>query len=89
MPPNHRNTSAPAQPPDPGEDRPVDPHAPEVPPGVRQAVLALMRPGDQLWRCPRISGRRGFLGLRAGVHIVEWWLVDAQGDLIEAFWAED
>ena len=50
-----------------------------------------MQPGDQLWRCPRRSAPRGVLGVlgvgpRDGV--IEWWLVDAQGGLIEAFWEE-
>jgi hypothetical protein len=71
------------------DDRPVDVHAAEVPPGVRQAALALMQPGDQLWRCLRMSAPRGLLGLGARYPVVEWWLVDAKGDLIEAFWEED
>ena len=33
-----------------GEDRPVNPHSPEVPPAVRAKVLAMAQPGDQLWR---------------------------------------
>lgn len=72
-----------------GEDRPVDMHSPEVPPSVRARVLALARPGDQLWRCPRLAAPRGALGL-LGVGprdaVIEWWLTDAQGELIEAFW---
>ena len=72
-----------------GEDRPVDVHAPEVPASVRQAVLAIAQPGDQLWRCPRRSAPRGPLGILGmgprGV-VIEWWLLDAGGDLIEAFW---
>lgn len=73
------------------EDRPIDPHSPEVPPAVRARVLALMQPGDQLWRCPRRSAPRGLLGvLGVGPRTVvtEWWLLDAQGELIEAFWEE-
>ena len=46
-----------------GEDRLVDENAAEVPPSVRQAVLAIMQPGDQLWCCSRMSGRPGLLGL--------------------------
>ncbi|HQY39395.1 MAG TPA: hypothetical protein PLE21_07835 [Giesbergeria sp.] len=74
-----------------GEDRLVDLHSPEVPPAVRAGVLALMQPGDQLWRCPRRSAPRGLLGvLGVGPRTVvtEWWLLDAQGELIEAFWEE-
>lgn len=67
-------------------DRPVDVHAPKVPASVRQAMLARMQPGDQLWRCPRMSGRQGFFGLGANYPIIEWWLMDADGELIESFW---
>ncbi|MDP2770572.1 MAG: hypothetical protein Q8O81_12155 [Giesbergeria sp.] len=74
-----------------GEDRLVDLHSPEVPPTVRARVLALAQPGDQLWRCPRRSAPRGLLGI-LGVGqrdvVIEWWLLDAQGELIEAFWEE-
>ncbi|MCB1977805.1 MAG: hypothetical protein M9919_04045 [Burkholderiaceae bacterium] len=73
------------------EDRAVDVHAPEVPASVRQAVLAIAKPGDQLWRCPRRSAPRGPLGILGlgprGV-VIEWWLLDAAGALIEAFWEE-
>jgi hypothetical protein len=74
-----------------GEDRLVDLHSPEVPPTVRARVLALAQPGDQLWRCPRRSAPRGLLGI-LGVGqrdvVIEWWLLDAHGELIEAFWEE-
>ena len=52
---------------------------------------AVVQPGDQLWRCPRRSAPRGLLGvLGVGPRTVvtEWWLLDAQGELIEAFWEE-
>jgi hypothetical protein len=71
------------------EDRSVDMHAPEVPASVRAKVLALAQPGDQLWCCPRLSAPRGLLGvLGVGQRhaVIEWWLVDAQGELLEAFW---
>ncbi len=72
-----------------GEDRLMDLHSPEVPASIRARVQALAQPGDQLWRCPRLSAPRGALGL-LGVGrrdaVIEWWLVDADGDLIEAFW---
>ena len=74
-----------------GEDRPVDVHAPEVPASVRQAVLAIAQPGDQLWRCPSRSAPRGALGIlgvgRRDV-VIEWWLLDAKGELLEAFWED-
>ena len=72
-----------------GEDRPVNPHSPEVPPAVRAKVLAMAQPGDQLLRCPRRSAPRGLfsvLGVGPRDAVIEWWLLDAQGELIEAFW---
>ena len=76
---------------DDGEDRWVDVHSPEVPQSIRTQVLAMAQPGDQLWRCPRLSaprGARGLLGLGPRDVVIEWWLLDAQGELIEAFWEE-
>ena len=72
-----------------GEDRLVDVQSPEVPQSIRTRVLAMAQPGDQLWRCPRVSARRGALGIlgvgpRDGV--IEWWLLDAQGELLAAIW---
>ena len=72
-----------------GEDRQVNPHSPEVPPTIRAKVLAMAQPGDQLWRCPRRSAPRGLfsvLGVGPRDAVIEWWLLDAQGELIEAFW---
>ena len=72
-----------------GEDRPVNPHSPEGPPTIRAKVLAMAQPGDQLWRCPRRSAPRGLfsvLGVGPRDAVIEWWLLDAQGELIEAFW---
>ena len=72
-----------------GEDRLMDLHSPEVPASIRARVQAMAQPGDQLWRCPRLSAPRGALGL-LGVGrrdaVIEWWLLDADGELIEAFW---
>ena len=72
-----------------GEDRLVDVHSPEVPHSFHTQVLAMAQPGDQLWRCPRLSAPRGALGI-LGVGqrdvVIEWWLLDPQGELIEAFW---
>ena len=42
-----------------GEDRLVDVHNPVVPQSIRTRVLAMAQPGDQLWRCPRLSAPRG------------------------------
>lgn len=60
-------------------DRAVALESPEVPEGIRAAVLRHRQPGDVLWRCVRQAGRR------KGLHL-EWWLMTADGDLIEAFW---
>lgn len=72
-----------------GEDRLMNLHSPEVPASIRARVQAMAQPGDQLWRCPRLSAPRGALGL-LGVGrrdaVIEWWLLDADGELIEAFW---
>lgn len=74
-----------------GEDRLMDLHSPEVPASIRARVQAMAQPGDQLWRCPRLSAPRGALGL-LGVGrrdaVIEWWLLDADGELIEAFWEQ-
>ena len=73
------------------EDRPVNVHDAEVPASVRQAALALMGPGDALWRCPRLGAPRGPLSLLGLGHkdvVIEWWLVDAQGELVDVFWHE-
>ena len=72
-----------------GEDRRVDPHSPEVPPSIRAKVLSMAQPGDQLWRCPRWGAPRGalgFLGVGPRDAVIEWWLIDADGELIEVFW---
>lgn len=72
-----------------GEDRPFDLHSPEVPASIRAKVQAMAQPGDTLWRCPRLGAPRGLLGIvgigRRDV-MIEWWLMDAHGELIDAFW---
>ncbi|MBF5007067.1 hypothetical protein [Diaphorobacter caeni] len=71
------------------EDTLLDVHDPAVPPAIRARVLAMMQPGDSLWRCPRLSAPKGLLGI-VGVGprsvVIEWWLESADGELIEAFW---
>lgn len=74
-----------------GEDRQVALDSPEVPASIRAEVQAMAQPGDTLWCCPRRSAPRGALGiLGMGQRdvVIEWWLLDAQGDLIDAFWEE-
>lgn len=48
---------------------------PRVPPGVREAVAELASPGDTLYFADSDEGG-------------EWWLLDAEGGLIESFWLE-
>ncbi len=75
-----------------GADRLVDVNAPEVAPALRAKVLRLMQPGDQLWRCPRMGAPRGLFGvfgLGQRQPVIEWWLMSAEGELIEAFWEEE
>ena len=67
------------------DDRLIDVHAVEVPPAVRHAVLARMVDGDTLWRCPR-SNSQGLFGFKRKTIVIEWWLISADGELIEAFW---
>lgn len=48
----------------------------------------MMQPGDQLWRCPRLSAPKPALGLFGSGRrevVIEWWLTDANGELIEVF----
>lgn len=75
------------------DDRRVDVHSDDVPAGIRRAVLDIMQPGDTLWRCPRRSGPRGLLGLagtgQRDAVVIEWWLLDEQGELVEAFFLDD
>lgn len=49
--------------------------APEVPQAILNAVLRIAEPGDELFRVVCDSG-------------VEWWLIDAVGELVEGFWLE-
>jgi hypothetical protein len=68
------------------DDRQVNVHSPEVPPTIRDAVLALMKPGDTLWRCPCSTDRKRWFRASRGEVVIEWWLMGASGELIEAFW---
>ncbi len=63
--------------PDPFSDQLVSLDAPDLPASIRAAAAPRMAPGFTLWRCPR-SAR--------GKPVVEWWLFDAEGELVEAFW---
>lgn len=46
-----------------------------VPEAIRQAVWEIRQLGDNLHRVVTDDG-------------VEWWLLDAEGELIEVFWIE-
>ncbi|MBI5718885.1 MAG: hypothetical protein HZC37_14540 [Burkholderiales bacterium] len=52
----------------------------ELPAGIRERIGPALPPGHAVWACPRKNGR-------GGIHI-EWWWIDARGELIEAFWFE-
>lgn len=47
----------------PEEDRPVARDDPEIPSGVRAAVLQDAQPGDVLWRCVRQGALTGPLAV--------------------------
>jgi len=49
---------------------------PELPAAVLERVKPIYQPGDTLHRVITDNG-------------VEWWLLNAGGELIEAFWLED
>jgi len=67
------------------EDRCFDPSDPQVPANVRAAVMRRWQPGDSLWRCPRLGRRKSWFSSERKV-VIEWWLLDANGELIDAFW---
>jgi hypothetical protein len=73
------------------EDRRVALDDPEIPPSIRAMVQADAQPGDTLWRCVRLGGRSGPLAwFTSGERplVLEWWLLDAEGDLVEGYWLE-
>jgi hypothetical protein len=57
------------------EDEPIPLDHPLVPPPIALAVRQIFQPGDALHRVPTNKG-------------LEWWLLDSNGELIEAFWLE-
>jgi hypothetical protein len=57
------------------EEVPIPWDHPLVPGPISLAVCELGQPGDLLHRVPTKNG-------------VEWWLFDAQGELIEALWLD-
>jgi len=67
------------------EDRCFDPSDPQVPANVRAAVMQRWQPGESLWRCPRLARRKSWFSSERKV-VIEWWLLDANGELIGAFW---
>ena len=74
---------------DDSEDRQVDVQSAEVPAGIRAAALSRWQLGHSLWRCPRLSAPRGplgILGIGQRSVVIEWWQLDADGDLVEAYW---
>lgn len=74
------------------EDRAVALDDPEIPEPIRAKVQADAKPGDTLMRCVRRGGSRGgllsWLNVRERPLVLEWWLLDGDGELIEAYWLE-
>lgn len=71
-------------------DRPVAVDDPEIPASVRELVLRDAQPGDMLWRRVRQGAPTGLfalLGWGPRPLVIEWWLMTADGDLIEAYLA--
>lgn len=52
----------------------------ELPSEVRAAIGHGLPERDAVFACPRRD--------RRGRAIVEWWWIDANGELVEAFWFE-
>lgn len=69
------------------QDRQVSFTDPSIPASIRAAVAPLVRPGHTLWRCPRhrSPGSTALPAHRPDV-LIEWWLLDASGELVESFW---
>ncbi len=76
----------PSKPIDKSEDQQVQLNDPQVPEAVRAAASAQWREGASLWRCPRAAGRKELFNFAAQPTVVEWWLLDQRGELIEVFW---
>lgn len=57
------------------EEVPMSLDHPLVPPAIAAVVREMFQPGDVLHRVPTDKG-------------LEWWLFDAEGELVEAFWPE-
>lgn len=55
------------------EDQPIPLNHSLVPDEIRNAVLELLSEGDELHRVPTDDR-------------IEWWLLDDEGELTEAFW---
>jgi hypothetical protein len=67
------------------EDRRVDPDDPQLPANVHAAVMRRWQPGDSLWRYPRLGRRKSWFSTERKI-VIEWWLLDANGEVIDAFW---
>jgi len=67
------------------EDCRVDPGDWQVPASVRATVLRHWQPGDSLWRCPRLGARKSWFSTERKI-IIEWWLFNVSGELIDIYW---
>lgn len=68
-------------------DRQVALTDPAVPPSIRAALEPMMLPDHTLWRCPRYRppGSTAQQAHRPDM-VIEWWLLDATGELVESIW---
>jgi hypothetical protein len=57
------------------EDVPIPLDHPLVPKAIAVAISKLIQPGDAIHRVP-------------GGKVVEWWLMNSDGELRDAFWLE-
>lgn len=60
------------------EDKPIPLDHPLAPELIRKSVIEMMEPGAKLYRAPVDGTPEGY----------EYWLIDADGELIESFWLE-
>lgn len=65
----------------------VDPDDPNLPAEIRDRVAPIWQQGWTLWQVPT-TVCRGLIFKREEASI-EWWLLDENGDMLDAFWIED
>lgn len=65
----------------------VDLDAPNLPAKIRNRLAPIWQEGWSLWQVPT-TVRRGLIFKRDETS-VEWWLLDENGDMLDAFWIKD